>query len=50
MAGQFTAVLWGDLMMGLLLGVSNRPAARQIARRARRATSIFLQLHPEVTK
>jgi AcrR family transcriptional regulator len=43
---QFGALLWGDLMMELLLGVAERPSPREIAARARRATTAFLQLHP----
>lgn len=46
LAEQFGALLWGDLMIELLLGVTGRPSARDIAARARRATTAFLQLHP----
>jgi AcrR family transcriptional regulator len=46
LAEQFGALLLGDLMMGLLLGVAARPSSREIAARARRATNAFLQLHP----
>ena len=46
LAEQFTGLLWRDLMVSLLLGVSQRPNAREIAERARDATSAFLQLHP----
>lgn len=46
LAEQFGALLWGDLMMELLLGVTERPSSRDIAARARRATTAFLQLHP----
>jgi AcrR family transcriptional regulator len=45
LAEQFGALLWGDLMMELLLGVAERPSSREISARARRATTAFLQLH-----
>jgi AcrR family transcriptional regulator len=43
----FLGLLWGDLMTGLLLGVADRPAAGEIARRAREATTALLQLYPK---
>ena len=46
LAGQFAGLLWRDLMVGLLLGVAERPNPREIARRARDAAAAFLQLHP----
>jgi AcrR family transcriptional regulator len=46
LAEQFRALLWGDLMVSLLLGVAERPNEREIARRARAAAADFLQLHP----
>jgi AcrR family transcriptional regulator len=46
LAEQFVGLLWGDLMVSLLLGVGERPNARDIARRAREAATAFLQLHP----
>lgn len=46
LGAQFGALLWGDLMIGLLLGVAKRPSSREIAGRARRATAAFLHLHP----
>ena len=46
LAEQFRALLWGDLMVSLLLGVAERPNLREIARRARDAAAAFLQLHP----
>ena len=46
LAGQFAALLWGDLMVSLLLGVAERPNPREIAGRARAAAAAFLQLHP----
>lgn len=45
MAEQFTGLLWGSLMVGLLLGTADRPAPREIARRADGATIAFLHLH-----
>jgi AcrR family transcriptional regulator len=47
MAERFSALLWGDLMIGLLLRVVERPGPREIARRAREATAVFLLLYPE---
>src|SRR4029079_365539 len=46
LAEQFGGLLWGNLMVSLLLGVAERPSAREIAARAREATAAFLQLHP----
>jgi hypothetical protein len=46
LAGQFGGLLWGDLMVSLLLGVTDRPGARALAQRAREAAAAFLQLHP----
>ena len=46
LAEQFAGLLWRDLMVSLLLGVTERPNSREIAGRARDATSAFLQLHP----
>jgi AcrR family transcriptional regulator len=43
---QFAALLLGDLMVSLLLGVAKTPDAREIAERAREATAAFLRLHP----
>jgi AcrR family transcriptional regulator len=43
---QFGGLLWCDLMLGLLLGVAERPSARESAQRARSAADAFLQLHP----
>jgi len=45
LAEQFTALLWRDWMMGLLLGVAERPSAREITDRAREAAMAFLRLH-----
>jgi AcrR family transcriptional regulator len=46
LAEQFHGLLWRDLMVGLLLGVAERPSPREIAGRARDAAAAFLQLHP----
>jgi AcrR family transcriptional regulator len=46
LAEQFGGLLWGNLMVSLLLGVSERPSPREIAARARDATAAFLRLHP----
>jgi hypothetical protein len=47
MVEHFTGLLWGNLMVGLLLGVTDRPNPRGIAQRAREATSAFLQIYPQ---
>ena len=46
MAGQFLALLWGDLMMSLLLRLRDAPTTREINRRAKSAADALLQLHP----
>jgi AcrR family transcriptional regulator len=46
LAEQFGTFLWGNVMVGLLLGVDDRPAPRDAAARARAAAEAFLQLHP----
>jgi AcrR family transcriptional regulator len=46
LAEQFGALLWGDLIVGLLLGVVERPKPREVTGRARDAAAAFLQLHP----
>ena len=45
MAGQFFSLLMGDLMTRLLLGVAQRPGAKEIAKRAEAATQAVLALH-----
>jgi len=45
LAEQFAGLLWGSLMVGLLLGVTERPSSREITRRAGDATAAFLRLH-----
>ncbi len=49
MSEKFLALLWGDLLTGLLLQVADRPNAGEIARRAGNATTAVLQLHPAVS-
>jgi AcrR family transcriptional regulator len=44
LAELFGTLLWGNLMVSLLLGVTERPNAREIAERARAATATFLYL------
>ncbi len=46
MAEHFAGLLWGNLMVGLLLRVVDRPSPREFARRARNATAAFLRLYP----
>lgn len=46
LAAQFAGLLWGLLMIDLLLGVAERPTARELEIRAREATERFLQLNP----
>ena len=45
LAEQFAGLLWRDLLVGLLLGVSERPGPREMAARARDATAAFLRIH-----
>jgi len=45
MAERFTSLLWGNLMMGLLLQIAERPKAGEISRRARDAAAAFLTLY-----
>ena len=47
LAEQFGTLLWGNVMVGLLLGVDKRPAPREVTARARAATETFLQLHKQ---
>lgn len=46
MAGEFLALLWGDLPMRLLLRLAEPPSAEAIDRRAGDAVAAFLALHP----
>jgi AcrR family transcriptional regulator len=45
LAEEFSALLWGDLLVGLLLGVATQPNAREMTRRGRDAATAFLELH-----
>lgn len=44
-SAEFFSLLMGDLMIRLLLGVTPRPSAREIAKRADAATAAVLALH-----
>jgi AcrR family transcriptional regulator len=46
MAEHFAGLLWGTQMTRLLLGVSDRPPPREVARRAETATAAFLRAYP----
>jgi AcrR family transcriptional regulator len=45
MTEQFAGLLWRDLLVSLLLGVVEPPSKREVARRARVATTSLLELH-----
>jgi AcrR family transcriptional regulator len=47
MAERFGALLWGNLMVSLLLGVAERPSPREVVRRASNAAAAFLKLYPQ---
>ena len=47
MVGQFTALLWGNLLVNLLLRVAASPDPGEVEQRARAATAAFLQLYPQ---
>jgi AcrR family transcriptional regulator len=47
MATSFFALLWGDLLVWLLLRVTDPPSAKEIDRRACAATEALLMLFPE---
>lgn len=44
LARQFSALLWGDLMLGLLLGIAERPDDQALKRQAREAAEAFMLL------
>src|SRR5271169_5642773 len=46
-AAQFLGLVWEDLMVGLLLGVAATPEPAEAEHRASKATSAFMQLHPD---
>jgi AcrR family transcriptional regulator len=45
MADHFVGLLWGNRMLGLLLGVAQRPGASEIAHRAEAAATALLRLY-----
>jgi AcrR family transcriptional regulator len=45
MAGHFFGLLWGNRMLGLLLGLAGRPDRREIARRAEAAAKAMLRIY-----
>jgi AcrR family transcriptional regulator len=45
LADQFIGLLWRDLLVGLMLGVAERPGPKEAAARARDATAAFLRIH-----
>jgi hypothetical protein len=45
MAEQFFSLLWGDLRVGLLLGVAAIPSAAEAEQQAAAAADAFLALH-----
>jgi AcrR family transcriptional regulator len=47
MVEQFIALLWGNLLIGLLLRVADPPTSAELARRTQRATRAFLRLYPQ---
>jgi len=50
LAEQFGALLWGNVMVNLLLGVAERPSSREATARARVAADAFMQLHPSAIR
>jgi TetR/AcrR family transcriptional regulator, mexJK operon transcriptional repressor len=46
MAARFVSLLWGDLLVRLLLRVTNMPKPMDMEQRARTATEIVLALYP----
>lgn len=45
LADQFWGLLWGDLQVGLLLGVVTRPSDEKLAARGESAAELFLRMH-----
>jgi AcrR family transcriptional regulator len=45
MTETYTALLWGDLKMSLLLKVASKPKNQELAERASKATNMFLRLY-----
>ena len=48
MGRRFSALLWGDLMLELLLCVAKRPSERALKQQAHQATEAFMRLYPRV--
>jgi hypothetical protein len=46
MTEDFFALLWGDLLIELLMGVATPPSPRAANRRARQAADKLLRLYP----
>ncbi len=46
MTRRFLALLWGDLMLGLLLRVAERPGEQALAQQARQAVDTFMRIFP----
>ena len=49
MMERFFALLWGDLLLGRLLGVTAPPEPAEIDRKADQATEAFLKLYANPT-
>jgi AcrR family transcriptional regulator len=47
MAARFFALIWGDLLVRLLLRVTNVPKPTEVEQRVRSATEILMALYPE---
>jgi AcrR family transcriptional regulator len=45
MTSHFNALLWGDLMVWVLLGLERTPGPKEIERRAVEATTLFLSIY-----
>lgn len=45
-AEHFSALLWSDILVRLLLRVARKPSAKDIARRAQIATELLLRIYP----
>ncbi len=46
MTRRFLALLWGDLMLGLLLRIAERPGEQALAQQARQAVDTFMRIFP----
>jgi len=49
MTEQFFALLWGDLMLGRLLGIAGAPRPAEIEKRVHAAAEAFLKLYANAT-